>query len=174
ERHSPFHKLISRASTSDQNKRQTVIADTSIIKMLQESLSNPSGCLFPYRNIATGETDFDAIWAILMTYWTAVKRTFPDAWGKSPAKSRLMHGAGILAMGKLMDRVMPSIDPTSHAAIGQVQHELRSIVHVCHWTTGRWTELGELNWNEIQNVPRHIRMLSNVLVRSYVQGRGTH
>lgn len=47
ERHSPFHKLISRASTSDQNKRQAVIADTSIIKMLQESLSNPSGCLFP-------------------------------------------------------------------------------------------------------------------------------
>jgi hypothetical protein len=142
--------------------------------MLQESLSNPSGCLFPYRNIATGETDFDAIWATLLAYWTAVKKTFPDAWGKPPSKSRLMHGAGIRAMGKLMDRVMSSINPTNHGVVGHIQHELRSIVPVCHWTTGRWTELGDLNWNEVQNVPRHIRMLSNILVRSYVQGRSAH
>jgi DGQHR domain-containing protein len=174
EPHSPFHKLISRASTPQENKRGAVVADTSIIKMLQESLSNPSGCLFPYRNIATGETDFDAIWATLLAYWTAVNKTFPEAWGKPPSRSRLMHGAGIRAMGKLMDRVMGSIDPTSHGVVGHVQHELRSIAPVCHWTEGRWTELGNLNWNEIQNVPRHIRTLSNVLVRTYVQGRGAH
>jgi DGQHR domain-containing protein len=172
EPHSPFHKLISRASTPQQSKRTAVVADTSIIKMLQESLANPSGCLFPYRNIATGETDFDAIWATLLAYWTAVKKTFPEAWGKSPTKSRLMHGAGIRAMGKLMDRVMGSIDPTGHGVVAHVQHELRSIQSVCHWTEGRWTELGNLNWNEIQNVPRHIRTLSNILVRTYVQNRG--
>ena len=27
--------------------------------MLQESLTSPAGCLFPYRNMSTGETDFD-------------------------------------------------------------------------------------------------------------------
>lgn len=172
EPHSPFHKLISRASTPQANKHAAVVADTSIIKMLQESLSNPSGCLFPYRNIATGETDFDGIWATLLAYWTAVKKTFPDAWGKPPSKSRLMHGAGVRAMGKLMDRVMAPIDPTSHGVVGHVQHELRSIIPVCQWTSGKWPGLGDLNWNEIQNVPRHIRMLSNVLVRTYVQGRG--
>jgi DGQHR domain-containing protein len=174
EPHSPFHGLISRASTAQENRRKAVVADTSVIKMLQESLSNPSGCLFPYRNIATGDTDFDAIWATLLAYWTAVKTTFPDAWGKSPSKSRLMHGAGIRAMGKLMDRVMASVDPTRNGAVRHVQHELRTIAPVCHWTAGRWTELGGLNWNEVQNVPRHIRMLSNVLVRNYVHGRGTH
>jgi DGQHR domain-containing protein len=172
EPHSPFHKLISRASTPQENKRSAVVADTSIIKMLQESLANPSGCLFPYRNIATGETDFDAIWATLLAYWSAVKKTFPDAWGKPPTKSRLMHGAGIRAMGKLMDRVMGSIDPTGHGVVAHVHHELRSIRPVCHWTEGRWAEIGNLNWNEIQNVPRHIRTLSNVLVRTYIQGRG--
>ena len=172
EPHSPFHKLISRASTPQQSKRTAVVADTSIIKMLQESLANPSGCLFPYRNIATGETDFDAIWATLLAYWTAVKKTFPEAWGKPPTKSRLMHGAGIRAMGKLMDRVMGSIDPTGHGVVAHVQHELRSIQSVCHWTEGCWSELGNLNWNEIQNVPRHIRTLSNILVRTYVQSRG--
>lgn len=173
EAHSPFYKLIVRASTTKEHKRSAVVADTSIIKMLQESLANPSGCLFAYRNIATGETDFDAIWATLLAYWTAVKKTFPEAWGKPPTKSRLMHGAGIRAMGKLMDRVMGSINPRGHGAVGQIQHELRSIRPVCHWTEGRWAELYDLNWNEIQNVPRHIRTLSNLLVRSYVQGRGT-
>jgi DGQHR domain-containing protein len=172
EPHSPFYKLISRASTPQGSKRSAVVADTSIIKMLQESLANPSGCLFPYRNIATGETDFDAIWATLLAYWNAVKKTFPEAWGKPPTKSRLMHGAGIRAMGKLMDRVMGSIDPAGHGVVAHVQHELRPIQPVCHWTEGRWTEIGDLNWNEIQNVPRHIRMLSSILVRTYVQSRG--
>jgi DGQHR domain-containing protein len=172
EAHSPFYKLIARASTAHENKRSAVVADTSIIKMLQESLANPSGCFFAYRNIATGETDFDAIWAALLAYWTAVKKTFPDAWGKPPTKSRLMHGAGIRAMGKLMDRIMGSMDPRGHGVVAQIQHELRSIQPVCHWTEGRWTELENLNWNEIQNVPRHIRTLSNLLVRTYVQSRG--
>jgi hypothetical protein len=140
--------------------------------MLQESLSNPSGCLFPYHNLATGKTDFDAIWAILVAYWKAVKNTFPDAWGKPPSKSRLMHGAGIRAMGKVMDKVMASIHPNGHDTVTLVQRELRLIAPLCRWTGGRWNELGDLNWNEVQNVPRHIRMLSNVLVRAYVQGRG--
>jgi len=174
EPHSPFHRLISRASTLQQNRRGAVVADTSIVKMLQESLTNPSGCLFPYRNLATGETDFDTIWAILLAYWTAVKKTFPEAWGKAPSRSRLMHGAGIRAMGKLMDRVMSSVDPVSHGVVSHVQHELRCVAPVCHWTEGSWPELGNLNWNEIQNVPRHIRTLSNVLVRTYVQRRGAH
>jgi len=174
EPHSPFYRLISRASTAHDNRRGAVVTDTSIIKMLQESLGNPSGCLFPYRNIATGETDFDTIWAILLTYWTAVKKSFPEAWGKTPSKSRLMHGAGIRAMGKLMDRVMNSVDPVGHGVVSHVQHELRPIIAVCHWTEGRWSELGDLHWNEIQNVPRHIRNLSNVLVRTYVQARGAH
>src|SRR5438046_8965442 len=36
EPHSPFHKLISRASTNQENRRGALVADTSIIKMLQE------------------------------------------------------------------------------------------------------------------------------------------
>ena len=58
---SPFYHLIRRVSTKPQDRGRAVIADTSITTMLQESLASPSGCLFPYRNIATGETDFDGI-----------------------------------------------------------------------------------------------------------------
>ncbi len=150
---SPFYQLIRRASLSSESKKNAMISDTSIITIVQESISSPSGCLFPYRNLATGETDFDGIWKILVAYWTAVKATFPDAWGKPPSKSRLMHGAGLRSMGRLMDRVMSSVDPHSPHALAHVKHELQTIAPVCHWTSGRWSELGDLQWNEIQNVP---------------------
>jgi len=42
---------------------------------------------------------------------------------------------------------------------------------MCRWTSGQWEELG-LAWNEIQNVSRHMRMLTDVLIRTYVQQRG--
>ena len=166
---SPFKSLISRASSSAQEKRSAVVADTSIIRMLQESLTTPQGCLFPYRNIATGQSDTDLIWLTVLTFWKAVKNAFPDAWGKSPTRSRLMHGAGIRSVGRLMDRVMPSINLKDPRALQRVERELAPLVPLCHWTSGRWEDMGGLEWNEIQNVPRHIRMLSNFLVRSYVQ-----
>ncbi len=166
---SPFKGLIIRSSTSPADRKTAVVTDTSIIKMLQESLTNASGCLFPYRNIATGQSDTDLIWAMVLIFWKAVKNTFPNAWGKSPAKSRLMHGAGIRSIGRVMDRVMPSIDVRDPKAVQKVERELACLVPVSHWTSGSWDELGDLQWNEIQNVPRHIRVLSNFLVRTYVQ-----
>lgn len=169
---SPFFGLIRRSSTSNSSGKHAVVADTSIVKVLQESMSNPAGCLFPYRNIATGQTDFDGIWQVLMLYWSAVKEVFSDAWAKPPSKSRLMHGAGLRAMGRLMDRVMAGIDPRNPHAAKEVRAAVEVIVPVCRWTHGRWEELGDLHWDDIQNVPRHIRILSNYLVRAYVQGRG--
>ena len=42
----------------------------------------------------------------------------------------------------------------------------------CRWTGGQWEELG-MNWNDIQSVPRHIRMLSDYLVQiDYVASGG--
>lgn len=168
---SPFFGLIKRSSGGKAAKKRAVISDNSIIRMIEESLSSPSGCLFPYRNIATGETDFEGIWAILVTYWTAVRETWPNAWGKPASKSRLLHGAGIRALGRLMDRIMPTIPLTSVDAAFRAQEELALIKDQCHWTSGAWEELGGLRYNEIQNVPRHIRLLSSVLIRNYVQAR---
>jgi len=171
---SPFYQLISRASTPEARKKAAVITDTSVIRMIEESLSSPAGCLFAYRNLATGETDFESIWRTLVAFWGGVKKCFPEAWGKAPEKSRLMHGAGIRAMGKLMDRIMGSVQLNGHDPIVHVQHELRALVPVCRWTSGKWAGMEDLAWNEIQNVPRHIRMLSNYLIRTYVHQRGSH
>ena len=173
EKSSPFYGLVHRASTAKENKSSTVIADNSIVKMVEESLSQTSGCLFPYRNIATGETDFDGITTLLVVYWSAVRDVFPDAWGKPATKSRLMHGAGIRSMGRLMDRIMPVVDPRKPTAQAEVVRELRLVAPICRWTAGRWDDMDGLKWNDLNNVPRHINILSNVLIRGYLQAKGT-
>jgi DGQHR domain-containing protein len=162
---SPFQGLIKRASTSSGDRKAAVVTDTSLVTALQESLQ-PAGCLFQYRNLSSGETDSTRIWLTLVLYWTAVRDTFPEAWGKSPAKSRLMHGAGIRAMGRLMDRVMSVIDPSQPEVAEAVRKDLALLSPYCHWTDGKWEEL-RMNWDEVQNVPRHINELSNYLIRAY-------
>jgi DGQHR domain-containing protein len=168
---SPFKGLIKRPSTQANRSTTEVITDTVIIKMIEESLTNPSGCLFPYRNIATGEYDQQAIWSVLTTFWSAVKQVFPEAWGKSPNTSRLMHGVGIRSIGKLMDRIMASINPSDENAQALVVKELRLIAPVCRWTSGAWEDLGGIEWNQLQNLHKHQAMLSNFLIRTYLDQR---
>ena len=97
------------------------------------------------------------MYELLVTFWTAVKNAFPDAWGKDPRQSRLMHSAGIEAMGYLMDRIVTRAygfpDPAGH-----VRSSLRRIAPHCRWTEGEWERLG-LEWNQVQNVTRHIRLV---------------
>jgi len=170
---SPFVGLIKRPSNSGKQTDGSVVTDTVIVKMIEESLTQPSGCLFPYRNIATGEYDQAGIWNILVIYWSAVRDTFPEAWGKPPTESRLMHGVGIRAMGKLMDRIMSSIDLRRKDAYKIVRQELQMIAPVCKWTEGEWDQLGGLAWNELQNLHKHLSMLSNFLIRAHFDRRTT-
>jgi hypothetical protein len=170
---SPFFGLVKRASTEGDDRRAAVVADTSLVEALKESLESPSGVLFPYRNMATGSTDTEGIRHVLLLYWGAVKDVFPDAWGKPPSESRLMGGVGIRAMSRLMDRVMVYIDPNSTGARAAARKELSRIADRCRWTSGTWDEFG-LPWNELQNVAKHISTLSNFLVRAYVDARKDH
>jgi hypothetical protein len=168
---SPFTGLIRRPSMSAAERKRAVVQDTSLVNALEESLTTANGSLFPYRNLATGDVDFDAIWWTLLTYWTAVKEVFPDAWGRPPTESRLMHGVGIRAMGRLMDKMMSSVAPHDDRAPLQVKASLELLAPHCHWTSGAWPELNDLPWNELENTSRHIRTLSNLLIRIYVSTR---
>jgi DGQHR domain-containing protein len=168
---SPFYGLIRQASNRNSKHSSAVITDTVIIQMLKESLSSGSGVLFPLRNIATGVTDFKSVQALLLAYWQGVKETFPEAWGLPPEKSRLMHGAGIRSVGRLMDRVMSSVNYNQRNSVSVVRRELRNLRPHCHWTHGVWDELGDLKWNDVQNISSHIRMLSNFLIRTYLSSR---
>jgi len=169
---SPFHGLIKRASTNRRQSPAAVVTDTVVVEMIQESLTSPAGCLFPYRDVTRNETDFDGILQALCTYWAAVRDTFPEAWGKPPTKSRLMHGAGIRAMGRLMDRVLGTVDPRQSDASELVKKHLGVVAPYCRWTEGRWEELN-LGWNEVENVSRHVQELSNYLIRVYLNERAS-
>lgn len=160
---SPFAGLIRRSSDTGR-KTAAVVAYNAIISMITDSLNSPSGGLYPYRDVGRQETDYDSVVRALIVYWTAVRDTFPEAWGKPPEKSRLMHGAGILAMGRLMDRILVSVDPLGPDAPKRIRSELALIAPDCRWTGGTWEGLGK-EWNEIQNLTRHVRELSSYLIR---------
>lgn len=108
---------------------------------------------------------------ILLAYWGAVKTVFPDAWGLPPTKSRLMHGAGIKAMGSLMDAIVPRHDPASEELEQHLETDLRTIAPLCQWTNGTWEAIGGIPWNGIENTSRSVRLLSNYLVREYTLAR---
>jgi DGQHR domain-containing protein len=166
----PFAGLIRRPSTPKAERTHAVITDTSIVEMLRESLTSSGGCLYPYRNQSNGETNFLGIIKTVTIFWAGVRDTFPDAWGKTPEHSRLMHGAGIRAMGRLMDRIMSPLNPDDELTPKQVIADLDLVAPYCRWTEGTWDELG-LAWHAIENTGRHISELSNYLIRVYTHAK---
>ena len=160
---SPFYKLIKRISEA--NSDTAVITDTAVIKMIRNSLNSPLGALAPYKAGINENADLESMYQILMTFWTAVKEAFPLAWGLDPRQSRLMHSAGVEAMGVLMDRIW--VRHAGSADISKViKHELAEMAPKCAWVSGTWDSLG-VEWNEIQNTTRDIKRLEDALVRIY-------
>ncbi len=160
---SPFYRLIKRAS--DRASPTAVVTDTALIAVIKSSLSSPLGALGPFKPMGRDSGgDVGGMYQILTTYWKAVKNCFADAWGKDPKQSRLMHSAGLLGMGLLMDAIYARIGPD--ADIATVQAEVEKVASVCRWTKGTWEAMG-LAWNEIQNTPPHVKKLQDTLVRAY-------
>ena len=106
---------------------------------------------------------------MLLTYWNAVKDTFPEAWGRPPRQSRLMHSAGLRAMGRLMDRVMGSVDVDGKQAPRQIRKELAKIRFLCRWTNGCGRNVAACR-GTTQNVPSHVRMLTTFLIQAHLAG----
>jgi DGQHR domain-containing protein len=159
---SPFFKLIRRAS--DRQKSEAVITDTPLITVIKSSMNNQLGALAPFKANGREGADVETMYRILVTYWSAVKAVFPDAWGKDSRHSRLMHAAGLIAMGVLMDKIYSRLPPD--ASVEAVRSELEKVAPVCRWTKGTWEGLG-VAWNEVQNTPQDIKKLQAALVRTY-------
>jgi DGQHR domain-containing protein len=156
---SPFHSLIRQISLSDKG----IITDTAIINMIRRSIKNPLGALSPYKSFNEGTPDLNQMYRLLVMFWSAVRDAFPEAWGLPPTESRLMHSAGIEAMGMLMDRLftrsMGTQDPESC-----IRDALMKIAPYCRWTDGHW-EMMNMHWNDVQNTGKHIRLLADTLVQ---------
>jgi DGQHR domain-containing protein len=160
---SPFHKLIKRVS--DKSNPAAVISDTAVVAMIRNSIQNPLGALAPYKGSLSEGADIESMYKILVTFWTAVRDSFPEAWGKNPRESRLMHSAGIEAMGVLMDRIYARFGGVAED-YKTIRRELERVGPHCRWIKGNWEGLG-IAWNEIQNTPRDIKRLQDTLVRAY-------
>lgn len=158
---SPFYKLIKRASHDDSDS--AVIMDTSLINIIKKSISNPLGALAQFKGFGAESSDVNNMYKALLMYWSEVKNVFPDAWGLPPTKSRLMHSAGIQAMGVLMDKIY-SRAQTSSNPVAEIRTSLTKLAPYCSWTSGTWQGIG-LKWDEIQNVNSHVKMLSDYLIR---------
>lgn len=159
---SPFYKLIRRVSDEGENT-SAVIIDSALINMMKHSINNYGGLALYKNTTVDGIADIDGMYKLLCVYWGAVKTVFPEAWGLRAQESRLMHSAGIQAMGILMDRIMPRMHQTKNVS-EEVEASLRRIAPYCCWTEGTWEGLG-LAWNDIQNTPRHIKALAEFLVQ---------
>src|SRR5262249_15164040 len=94
---SPLRSMIQTPTTPN-----GIIKDNSILRMLENSLSD--GLLYRLRD-EHGHERTDEMVEVLCAFWGAVSKVFKDAWGVSPRRSRLMHGAGVVSLGFVMDAI---------------------------------------------------------------------
>jgi DGQHR domain-containing protein len=134
-----------------------VIVDTSIQRVLMTSLSD--GIMRDLILEPRGEAKcFDLVSA----FYRAVQTVFEDDWkNQKPATSRLVHGAGIQAMGYVMEVL---------AARGQKYGDfvagLNCLEGRTAWRSGTWDFGGGdiRHWKKIQNVHGDVVSLAHYLI----------
>jgi DGQHR domain-containing protein len=144
-----------------------LIKDNSILKMLENSLSD--GVLYRFRDPIEGGGDAEAMLRVLHAFWWAVAEVFRDAWALPPRRSRLMHGAGIVSIGFVMDAIADRYRHTGLPSVEQFRQDLEPLREVFRWTDGYW-DFGpgdQRKWNEVQNTHRDIQLLANYLLVQY-------
>jgi len=137
-----------------------MVKDTAIQKVIMNSVSD--GIM---RELLQQEDGVARCYNIINEYYWAVRNTFPGDWeGHKPKTSRLVHGAGVIAMGHVME-VLAYFDNATKRdefAVGLVCLKPKTA-----WTQGEW-DFGNgerRSWRGIQNVSGDISMLSDYLVR---------
>ena len=158
---SPFFELVRRPTSPKAPTR--VVLDAALLRVLQRQIHQPLGALALHRSVDGGSSNPTAMYQDVCEFWGSVRAAFPDAWGLPPERSRLMHSAGIEAMGALMDYLVPRANAQPNASAYVAQILLRMAPH-CAWTHGRWPDL-DCDWNEIESTSRDIRRLSDQLIR---------
>lgn len=135
-----------------------IIADTVMQKIIMESLAN--GVM---RELYRGPRGMERCVRLVSNFFEAVKKTFPDAWhGQKPSSSRLLHGAGIQAMGDVMEVLA---ERACARSVEEFRDGLACLAGRTAWTGGEWDFDGEVRkWNSLQNVNRDVALLKHYLV----------
>ena len=159
---SPLQGLIQTPTTP-----QGVIKDNSILKMLENSLSD--GLLYRFRDPKSEGGRTEEMLVLLKAFWASVAETFADAWALPPRRSRLMHGAGIVSLGFLMDAIADRHRASGLPTKIQFLADLTPLIPVCRWVDGYW-DFGpgqQRKWNEVQNTAKDVQLLTNYLILQY-------
>ena len=142
-----------------------IIKDNSILKMLENSLSD--GVLYRLREGGADRgPDAEAMLGVLFSFWQAVAKVFAEIWELPAKRSRLVHGAGVVSLGFLMDAISERYRAKGAPAETMFAKDLKPLKAVCRWTDGHW-EFGpgqQRKWNEVQNTTKDIQVLTNFLV----------
>lgn len=136
-----------------------VIRDTAIQKVIMNSAGHGA-----IREHASEKERLDFGFELVSNYFSAVQDVFPDAWhNHTPRTSRLVHGAGIVAMGYVMETIFSRNGRPAYRSFVKALQPLRR--HVA-WTSGKWhLPHGEvMKWDQIENTPRQIQKLAFYLV----------
>ena len=159
---SPLQRRIRTPTTAE-----GTIKDNSILKML--SMSIEDGALYRWFDGDTGQGDVEAMLTLVKNFWKAVADVFREAWDIPPRRSRLVHGVGILALGCLMDEISYELREHEQPSVEMFIEHLLLIAPTCRWTAGIWELSADdhRRWNELQNTPRDIKVLSDHLVNAY-------
>jgi DNA sulfur modification protein DndB len=157
-----------RARIQTSTNPEGTIKDTSVLNMLEVSLRD--GILYYLRDERDEVAQQDEMLTLVNNYWAAVKEVFPEAWSARPRQSRLVHGAGIMSMGALMDQISIAhywSERTRVISTERFAENLAPLAEICHWMvgTGHW-EFGR-KWNELQNTGKDIRLLTDYLRVQY-------
>lgn len=136
-----------------------VIRDTAVQRVILNSLSD--GIM---RDLIRRRNGPERCFEFANSFYGAVRAVFRDAWyGHTPKTSRLVHGAGIVALGYVME-VLAQLEGARTE--DEFCRGLACLVDRTSWTTGEWNFTGgdRRHWKAIQNVNRDIVMLAHYLI----------
>lgn len=148
---------------------QGTISDTAMQKFVMNSASNGA-----IREFIKFEDFEDRAFSIIHEFFEAIKVVFGPEWiGMSPKTSRLRHGAGIVAMGFVMESLYSSDDATTRDGFIPGLELLKPYTA---WTSGTWEmKDGSIRpWNKIQNTPIDVTELIESLLKSLRKARRKH
>jgi DGQHR domain-containing protein len=137
-----------------------VLSDTAMQKFIMNSASD--GAL---RELIK-EDDFEKkAYDLINNFFGAVIKVFKPEWvGMVPRTSRLKHGAGLVALGYVMEILYSTNGSTT---LDEFTEGLELIKPYTAWTSGTW-ELEDNDkrpWNGVQNTPSDVYLLSKYLVK---------
>ena len=136
-----------------------MIRDTSIQRVIMNSLND--GIM---RELIRRDCGDEKCFMIISEFYRAVQKVFGSDWsGHTPKTSRLVHGAGIISLGYVME-VLALLDAAQTAE--EFARGLFTLEGKTAWTSGDW-DFGNgdrRHWKAIQNVNRDIVMLAQHLI----------